>query len=426
MIADLGSNVGQRVVVRGWLEQITRRPDQEVELTIKDRTGRLTAIARQDLAGVCGVRPECAIEIEGVLEERKGGAAAGVQLTVERLDALGLSDTPLPVRRDSRRNRRLDFRFLDLREPEKLAVFEISSAVEQAIRLSLLAMGSIEIHSPKLTASGTESGATVFEVDFFDRPAYLVQSNQFYRQLAMAAGMDSVFEVGPVFRAERSHSLSHLVEFTAVEAEVSWITSHHELMDIVETLLADTVKALKGSSEHLRLESSVTMRFPSFPLPRIPLNDARALLERKFDWQPRDDQLALDRHGERLLCEWVEAEFANHAVFVTDYPAAARPFYQRRNAGGSTTMSFDLLSGGLEIGSGSVREHRYAVVTDQARHVGIAINGSLETLLQGFRYGCPPHGGFGFGLNRLLMALLGLNSIIDATFVPRMRNRLVP
>jgi aspartyl-tRNA synthetase len=264
----------------------------------------------------------------------------------------------------------------------------------------------------------------VFEVGYFGRTAYLAQSPQFYKQMAIAAGVDRVFEVGPVFRAEPSFTSRHATEFTGVDVELAWIASVEDVMSFEERMLAHvlaTVAAAHGTAieEHFKTEVTV----PQVPFPRLTLAEAHAMTGTGAGDSGRAD---LDPAGERATSARILRETGHEFAFVTEYPASVRPFYHLRPAGKpELTASFDLLWKGLEVTTGAQREHRYDVLLAQAAEKGLSPE-PMASYLDCFRYGCPPHGGFGLGLGRLLMAMLGLESIRDATFLFRGPSRLTP
>jgi aspartyl-tRNA synthetase len=269
--------------------------------------------------------------------------------------------------------------------------------------------------------TASESGAEVFKLGYFGRSAYLAQSPQFYKQMAIAAGLDRVFEIGPVFRAEPSFTSRHATEFTGVDAELAWIDGVDDVMAFEEQLLVRVAAAVaERHGTAIREQLGVEVIVPSVPFPRITMAAAQAVLVPE---QPRGD---LDPEGERRLAAHIAATTGHEFVFVTDYPASARPFYHLRPDGQpALTASFDLLWKGLEITTGAQREHRYEILLRQAAEKGLDPE-PMSDYLNCFRYGCPPHGGFGLGLGRLLMAMLGLESIRDATFLFRGPNRLSP
>jgi aspartyl-tRNA synthetase len=289
-------------------------------------------------------------------------------------------------------------------------VFEVQTTVERAMREYWAHHGFIELHSPKLMHSASESGSETFSMQYFDLGrAYLAQSPQFYKQMAMAAGFERVFEIGPVFRAEPSMTPRHATEFTSVDMEMSWIESHEDIMSFEERWLTHVISTARQVHD-------IDIAVPTVPFPRMTLAEAHERL-RAMGHQiaPTTRAGDIDPEGERLLC-------GDGFLFLTDYPASLRPFYHMRD--GALTKSFDLLWKGIEITTGAQREHRYAVLEQQARETGLGE--SVAYYLDFFKYGCPPHGGFGLGLARVVMLMLGLPSIREATFLHRSPNRLTP
>jgi aspartyl-tRNA synthetase len=286
--------------------------------------------------------------------------------------------------------------------------------------------GFTELHSPKLMGTASESGAEVFRLRYFDRNAYLAQSPQFYKQMAIAAGMERVFEVGPVFRAEPSFTSRHATEFTSIDAEMAWIDGIEDVMAFEERMIAHAVGTV--ASEYGAAIAAVfgaEVNVPRVPFPRIPMAEAIEVM-RTRGWDPGHHREDLDPEGERGISAHIAEETGHDFVFVTGFPASARPFYHMRPIGEpDSTLSFDLLWKGLEVTTGAQREHRYEVLTRQATEKGVELH-RMQDYLNCFRYGCPPHGGFGMGLARVLMVLLGLDSIRETTFLFRGPNRLTP
>jgi aspartyl/asparaginyl-tRNA synthetase len=265
----------------------------------------------------------------------------------------------------------------------------------------------------------------VFE--YFGSSAYLAQSPQFYKQMAIAAGFDRVMEVGPVFRAEPSFTSRHATEFTGLDLEMAWIDSVDEVMGMEEELLAHAVAGVRDAlGREVEAEFGTDLLVPTTPFPRVTPAEAREQLLRA-GWRPGDPAAEdLDGEGERMLSTLVADRFGHQFVFVTDYPVSVRPFYHMRRVDDPTvTSSFDLIWNGLEVTTGAQREHRYEVLVAQAAEKGIALE-PIRRYVDCFRYGCPPHGGLGIGVNRLLMKLLDLPSIREATLFFRGPNRLVP
>jgi aspartyl-tRNA synthetase len=307
-------------------------------------------------------------------------------------------------------------------------VLEVQTTVERAMRSYWAARGFIELHSPKLMHSASESGSETFSTPYFDLGrAYLAQSPQFYKQMAMAAGLERVFEIGPVFRAEPSMTPRHATEFTSVDVEISWIASHEDVMAFEEAWLRHVILAVR-EAHGLRIEQEfgVEIADPVTPFPRISLAHAHRLLREMGHAIPSVTKAGdIDPEGERLIASRMRDERGSAFVFLTDYPAALRPFYHMRHPDNpGLTRSFDLLWNGIEITTGAQREHRFPILRQQAQEAGLGE--SVAYYLDFFRYGCPPHGGFGLGLARIVMLLLGLPSIREAVFLHRSPNRLTP
>lgn len=325
----------------------------------------------------------------------------------------------------------MDWRYLDLRNPKNLLIFELQTVIEHAMREYWMNNGFIEIHTPKLMSTSSESGSELFKLDYFGGKAYLSQSPQFYKQMAMNAGFEKIFEIGPVFRANPSFTARHETEFISVDAEISWINSHEDVMKLEEEWIAYFMaKAQEKLGEKVSALYGITIEVPKLPFPRISLAKAKEIIRERGYVSPKDDDL--NPEDEKILSEYVKEKFGHDFVFVTDYPVSARPFYHMRHENNPTlTKSFDLLYRGLEVTTGAQREHRYDVLKAQILEKQETENDaklleSLKYYLQFFEYGTVPHGGYGFGLSRLIMKLLELPNIRSATFLSRNPKRLTP
>jgi len=428
LAADLHRHVGETVSIAGWAQ--TLRLQRAVQFVIvRDHTGAVQVTHRRDGTRLEqrleGLSVESAVRVTGRVVANPVVTLGGIELIPDQVTVESHAQAPLPIDANTGPEGRLDWRFLDVRRrPAARLVFAVQTTVEQAMRAFAFAHGCTEMHTPKLMGTASESGAEVFEVGYFGRTAYLAQSPQFYKQAAIAAGIDRVFEVGPVFRAEPSFTARHATEFTGVDVELAWIDGVEDVMDFEERMLAHVlaeVAAAHGPAvkEHFGVDVVV----PSTPFPRISMAEALQIAGAEAGNSARED---LDHAGERALGDWVRERTGHEFAFVTEFPASVRPFYHLRPAGRpGLTASFDLLWKGLEITTGAQREHRYDVLVAQAAEKGLAPE-PMRDYLNNFRYGCPPHGGFGLGLGRLLMTLLGLNSLRDATFLFRGPNRLTP
>ena len=424
-VASLREHAGETVTIAGWVHTLRLQRAMQFVL-VRDHTGVVQVTRRRDgsalEARLDQLTVESAVRVTGRVADNPVVSLGGLEIVPEEVVIENLAATPLPVDERTGPEGRLDWRFLDVRRrPAAQLVFAVQTTLERAMREFAYAGGCTEMHTPKLMGTASESGAEVFELGYFGRSAYLAQSPQFYKQMAIAAGVDRVFEVGPVFRAEPSFTSRHATEYTSVDAELAWITGVEDVMDFEERMLAHALGTVAG--EHgaaIRELYGTEMVVPAVPFPRITLAAAHDILGRS------GEHADLDPAGERAIAAHVAERTGHEFVFVTEYPASVRPFYHMRPAGQQQlTCSFDLLWQGLEITTGAQREHRYDVLVRQAAEKGLSTE-PMRDYLECFRYGCPPHGGFGLGLGRLLMVLLGLESIREAMFLFRGPNRLTP
>jgi aspartyl-tRNA synthetase len=304
-------------------------------------------------------------------------------------------------------------------------VFRVQSTLEHAWREYWRENDYIELHTPKLMASPSESNAELFKLEYFEGHAYLAQSPQFYKQMAMMSGFGKIFEVGPAFRADPSFTSRHATEFISVDIEVSWIDSHEDVMAIQEQLLSRGLAAVKAKhGEEIKELFGVDVVVPTVPFPRITLTDAVEIIAARGHEIVRGGDL--DPEGERQIAAHVAEKFDHEFVFVTDYPATVRPFYHMRHEDNpKLTKSYDLIWRGTEITTGAQREHRIEQLEAQVVDKGFDPAG-LKTYLDFFRYGAPSHGGFGMGLIRVLMLLLHQPNIREVGYLFRGPNRLEP
>ena len=407
---DLPGREGTVVRVCGWAGAAG-----DGRLLARDHSGPFELVG-DDLAPVV---PGSAVEAEGT-------AAGGHRVEVRRLRVLGPAVDPPPIDDRSLLEERLAWRHVDLRRPHNRLVFEVQTTVERAMRDWWAQHDFLELHSPKLRAMPNMSGRELFTVNYFDRVAYLAQSPQFYKQMAMAAGLDRVFEIGPVFRANPLVTARHDTEFVSVDVEISWIESHEDLMALEEEWLCWVVAAVeRAHGPEIQRLFGRTVCVPEAPFPRITMAEAQEVLAGLGHRSSRPEG-DIDAEGERLLGGHVAGTFGHELVFVTDYPEAVRPFYHMRlDDGSGLTRSFDLLWNGLEVTTGAQREHRHDRLVTQAGRNPSRVE-VIRPYLDFFRHGCPPHGGFGLGLTRLLMCLLGVDDVREVTFLPRDRDRLTP
>ncbi|MFD0267892.1 aspartate--tRNA(Asn) ligase [Streptomyces sp. NPDC127106] len=430
LTSDLRGHIDQTVSVSGWVNAL--RLQRKMQFVIlRDHSGMVQVTHKRDGGPLEAVLesliPESAVRITGRVVDAAQVKLGGLELVPETVEVLNLAETPLPIDEHTGPEHRLDWRFLDVRKRETAQlVFAVQTTLEQGLREYAMEHGCTEMHTPKLMGTASESGAEVFKLGYFDRSAYLAQSPQFYKQMAVAAGIDRVFEIGPVFRAEPSFTSRHATEFTGVDVELSWIDDVEDVMAFEEQMLAYAIaKVADVHGERIREVFGVEVAVPETPFPRITMAEAQEVL-RAGGWDPEGVKEDLDPDGERRIAAHMKEQTGHEFSFITHYPASIRPFYHMRSADRpDLTLSFDLLWKGLEITTGAQREHRSDVLLKQAEEKGMSTE-PMQDYLNIFRFGCPPHGGLGAGLGRILMVMLGLDSIREAAFLFRGPNRLTP
>jgi aspartyl-tRNA synthetase len=374
---------------------------------------------------------ESALIITGKVIDNPVVKLGGLELQLESLTVENNAEIPLPFDPFAEtlplQDFRLDWRYLDLRRPVNNLLFKVETTAENAMREYWVKNNFIEIHSPKLVSAPSESGAELFSLDYFERKAYLAQSPQFYKQMAMAAGFERIFEVGPVFRADPSFTARHMTEFTGVDIEISWIQSHEDVMASEEIMLRDVYQAVKEKhGEEIKALFGTEITVPEVPFPRIPMREAIEILKGRGYTLPTEKKGDIDPAGEREIAAYVKEKYNHDFVFLTDWPITVRPFYHMRYDNDPTlTKSYDLIANGLEITTGAQREHRPEKLIKQAQEKGLHLE-PIQFYIDFFRYGCPPHGGYGMGLSRLMMVMLGMNNIRDAVYLFRGPTRLNP
>ncbi len=428
-INALAERVGEQVLIKGFVHEV--RSHSKVKfLLVRDRYGVVQTVTKSDadfFEEIAKVSKESVVSVTGEVVAAKK-APGGIELRVESYEVLSFAEPQLPLQvvekgsSSADLSTRLDWRWLELRKPKKLLVFEIWTFMERVMREWWAENDFIQVYSPKLMGTPSESGAELFGIEYFGQQAYLAQSPQFYKQMAMAAGFEKIFEIGPVFRANPSHTSRHDTEFTMIDMEVSYVESAEDIMQVEEEWLAYLLGRVKEEyGEQVQEVFGVEVVVPQTPFPRITFSEAIARLADEKGHSLEGD---LDSAGEKLLFEIIREEFGHEFVFVTDYPWSIRPFYHMKK-GSAETKSFDLLWKGLEITTGAQREHRPDVLKEQAVEKGLHLD-ILEDYLNFFRYGCPPHGGFALSPTRMLMLLLGIKNVREVTFLPRDTHRLTP
>ena len=425
-INELNEHFNEEVELNGFVDNI--RDLQYVQfLILRDKTGKVQVTLEKsdeslkDLVEiVSNLTLESTIKVKGKILESPKVKLNGMELIPSDITVTSKSVPELPInikKKDAQEiDTRLDYRFLDLRNEENAIIFKVQSDMVKFLREYLYSKDFMEIHTPKLIGAASESGSEVFEVEYFDRKAYLAQSPQFYKQMAMSSGFEKIFEVGPVFRAENSNTNRHATEFTSFDIEFSYIDSIEDVMNLEEEMLTYTLKNLS------ELYPDIGIKVPNGKFPRIKLADLYDILEEKYGYKVSDEEkVDLTTEGEKLSYKYAMEEYNSEFIFITDFKKDKRPFYHLRV--NDIPQGYDLIWRGVEITTGAQREHRYEILKEQAIEKGL--DKDVKFYLEFFKYGCPPHGGFGLGIDRLTMLLLN-KPIKEAMFIFRGPNRLDP
>ncbi len=428
---EIGQHVGERVRLLGWLHNVRRLGGVNFVI-LRDGWGTVQAVTEpeSELAARLGaeVGVESVIALDGVVVQEPQ-APGGYELHQPRVEALTPVDEPPPVTISKRAVNaslpsQLDHAVVVNRHPARRALFRLAAGVMHAFRATLDAQGFTEVQTPKIVASATESGANVFAIDYFGRPAYLAQSPQFYKQI-MVGVFERVYEVGPVFRAEPHDTTRHINEYVSLDVEFGFIEDHGTVMRLLREVLAGIFTHLQTAlAAELAL---VNATLPGLPveIPHIHFADAKELILRLHGVDERSEP-DLSPQDERWLGEWAQREHGSDFLFVTGYPMSKRPFYTHPDPARPTySNSFDLLFRGTELVTGGQRLHRYGDYLAALARAGLP-TASFERYLEAFRYGMPPHGGFAIGSERLLMQLTGAPNVRLTTLFPRDLNRLTP
>jgi nondiscriminating aspartyl-tRNA synthetase len=437
LIKNLAATIDGSVSVSGWVETVRDQKKMQF-VVLRDESGAVqlvhprafgedgTALDDPLAESISALTQGSFLTATGELKHDERVKLGGVEIKLDGLEIASVAIAETPIAADSNIDKRMDWRFLDLRRPEQNLVFRVQTTFEHALRTYWVDNDFIELHTPKLMASASESKAELFEVKYFEGKAFLAQSPQFFKQMAQPAGFGRVFEVGPAFRADPSFTSRHATEFTSVDAEISWIDSHEDVMTMHENLLVAGLTAVKAKhGDEIKALFDVEVTVPTTPFPRIPLAEAKRIVaERGYEVPRADDDM--DPEGERQISTYVAETFGHEFVFLTDYASSIRPFYHMRHDDDpGLTRSYDLIFNGVEISTGAQREHRIDVLEQQARDKGIDPE-ELGFYLDFFRYGVPPHGGFGMGLSRVLMLLLHQANLREVTYLFRGPTRLLP
>lgn len=415
-------------LVKGWV-QSTRDKGSITFAVLRDREGLIQVIAKKGAvldslrAQLASLGREDCVSIHGTIVANKE-APGGKELIPDRIQVESKAQSPLPLDFSgplrSAVDKRFDHRFLDLRNPEVQALFRVRDAALSNLRGFFAKEGLVEIHTPIIQAAGAEGGSTLFPLQFYGKSAFLRQSPQLYKQIMMATGLDAVYEIGPVFRAEKFHTRRHVSEFLSVDVELAWVESEEDVLRFLERLIVSVAKGVAYDARASLDILKTSIHVPDLPFPRITYDHALDLLAKagtKLEWGAD-----LGDPEEKLLGELM-AKQGHRWYFITKYPAAMKPFYVMND--GRVSRGFDLDCNGLELASGGQREHRAdkLVAAMKAKDLDPA---HFDFYVNAFKWGMPAHAGFGLGLERLVQQLLGLDHVREAILFPRTPDMLVP
>ena len=434
VIKDLDKHYGEEIEISGFVDNI--RDLQWVQfIVLRDHTGKVQITIEKSeeknkklVELVSNMSVESTIKVKGIINEAPKVKMGGKEIIPEDIIVTSENEGELPFNYKDlttvNLDTRLDYRYIDLRSDKNILLFQVQSDLVKHMRDYLYDNGFYEIHTPKLIGAASESGSDVFEVKYFDTTAYLAQSPQFYKQMAMAAGMGKVFEVGPVFRAENSNTSRHATEFSGFDVEFSYIDSYEDVMDLEENMLTYALKNINDKySDKIKELFDVDVVIPK-KMPRMKLGEVYSELEKRYGYKvDESEKCDLTTEAERLCAKLSKDMFDSEFLFVVDYPADKRPFYHMRDKDGKL-LGYDLIWKGVEITSGAQREHRYSELAKNCKEYGLGED--VKFYLDFFKHGCPPHGGFGLGIDRLTMLLLNIPSVKETQFLFRGPNRLNP
>jgi nondiscriminating aspartyl-tRNA synthetase len=434
LIKDLSEHVEKEVTINGLVD-VARDQGKMAFFDFRDRTGKVQGVVfgKPEVLEIAKeLRPESSVAITGIVNKRpekmvKEGAQNGdIELEITAIEILNMSEVlPFDLDTDLNQGTMLDFRPLTIKRGRERAIFKVQSEIVRAYRDYLTSDGFTEFQAPKLIGEDAEGTGEVFKTDYFKgQTAYFATSPQLYKQI-MVGAFERVFTVGNVFRAEKHATTRHLNEYTSIDAEFGFIQDHLDVMRVETALLKYIVAHLK---ENCAIEfESLGATLPLLPetdiFPHMKLREAQELIKEKTG-ADKTREPDLEPEDERWLCEYAKENLNSDFIFITHYPVSKRPFYTYEDEEDpGFTKSFDLLYRGVEITTGGQRVHSYSKLVEQAQAKGLDPE-NFSFYIQAFKFGIPPHGGWGMGLERLTQKFLGLASVKEAALFPRDINRI--
>ena len=434
-ISELKNHIDEEIEIQGFVDNV-RNIKWVQFIVLRDTTGKIQITIeksveenKQMVELVETLTNESTVKVKGKIIKNENVKLNGMEIIPTSIEVTSVSALELPINYKDLENinldTRLDYRFLDLRNEKNALIFKVQSTLVRYMREYLYNNNFIEIHTPKLIGAASESGSEVFEVKYFDRLAYLAQSPQFYKQMAMSSGFERIFEVAPCFRAENSNTNRHATEFTSFDVEFSYINSFEDVMNLEAEMITYGIKHTKEElGDKIKEVFGVDIVVPSLPFPKMTVAEIYKEIEERYGYKVDDSEKTdLTTEAEKLVGKLAHDKYNHEYMFVTEFPAEKRPFYHMRDENG-ILQGYDLIWKGMEITSGAEREHRYDKLLKSVQEKGLGED--VKFYLEFFKYGCPPHGGFAIGVDRLTMLILGIPTIKESEFLFRGPNRLNP
>jgi aspartyl-tRNA synthetase len=421
-----GKKEGDEVIVAGFAAD-AKEMGKIAFITLRDRSGTVQIVAtpeNKQFKDISSIIKESGIARKGKVKASKLKSGAK-EMQLEEFEVITASQPNLPIdfsgKVPTNLDKRLDFRILDLRNPKVLAIFKIRSRVNMAIREFLIGEGFIEMQTPKLISAGAEGGATLFPVVYYNKKAFLSQSQQLYKQMMLAAGFEKVFEIGPTFRAEKSHTTRHLTEFTHFDFEMAYIDDEDDVLKVIERMFMYVMKQVEEKCKDEVATLGIKLDIPKFPFPRVTYKEGVEMLNAAGSKMKLGDDVGSE--DEKKLGKLVQKKYGASAYFLTKFPTKVRAFYIMNE--GEYCRGFDFMYRGLELSSGGQREHRYELLKQQISDKGMNPD-AFEFYLDAFKYGIPTHGGFGIGVDRMVQTIVQAENVREAVLFPRDPERLEP
>ena len=429
-IKEVFTNGLEEVVIAGWIQQVRDLGGLRF-VQLQDRSGIVQIVLPKKKVSEeifsLDLQEGDIISVTGEVVDNKS-APKGKEILPAKLEILNKRAQEYPIditdKIETNPDKRYDYRFLDLRNRKVAQIFEIESCVAYAIEEYFKLNDFLQFFSAKIVGSATESGANVFEIGYFNNKAYLAQSPQFYKQMMLMGGFEKVFEIGPVFRAEKHHTIRHLCEYTSIDFEISFIEDQKDVMKVLQNAISFALEKVQNEKRESLEELNVKIDSQPKEWPIITIPECNDILTSEGkELELYDD---LDAEAEKIIGKYIKDKWKSDFVFVDLYPWEVRPFYTMKDDDDPRlTKSFDLLYKGQELTTGGQREHRVDILTEQAIEKGFEID-HVDSYLQFFRNGAPPHGGSGTGIERFVQQILSLPNIREARLLPRDPTRLKP